>query len=264
MPEILGSGVSLLVPFRDDHAVGRAANWNRLRSHWQHFLPGAEIVEGDAPGVPFSKTCALNAAFRRSTGDVIVLLDADCLIDYQVILACADEIRKGRENNEPVWFVPYDRLFRLTEESTAAFIASPEGDPTIFGDPPSAEDIGPSSGSAAGHWFGALIQILPREAFVSIGGMDPRFRGWGGEDIVNLLTTDTLFAQHRMTRNKVLTLWHTAIGDNKLRTWVDQPKANSNGYLGTRYRAVLRDRQRMRRLVDEWQGDPTYSSDGLA
>ena len=59
-----GAGLSLIVPFRDDLQEGRADNWAWLRAFWEHTLPEAEIVLGDAPGIPFSKTCAVNAAFR--------------------------------------------------------------------------------------------------------------------------------------------------------------------------------------------------------
>ena len=110
-----GAGISLLVPFRDDLEHTRADNWEWLKQYWEHALPEAEIIEGDAPGEPFSKTCAVNAAFRQSTGDVLVMVDADCYIEASVILKCAAEIRKGRERDprEPVWFIPYRHFYRL-------------------------------------------------------------------------------------------------------------------------------------------------------
>ena len=255
-----GAGLSLLVPYRDDLEEGRADNWHWLHQYWRHMLPEAEIIMGDAPGHPFSKTCAVNAAFRRSTGDVLVMIDADCYIDPAVILHCADEIRKGRERTprEPVWFVPYRASsFRLTRVSTLYLLASDPSDPFPFGSPPDIDDVGPMNGSGFGHWFGALIQIYPREAFELVHGMDARMRGWGGEDVSFVLLLDTLFGVHRLTSNQVLTLWHTVqskpgTNPNLLRLWEGQEDPRRNWTLAGRYRKALRNPTAMKAISAEW------------
>jgi hypothetical protein len=258
-----GAGLSLLVPYRNDYEEGRADNWDWLRQYWEHALPEAEIVLGDAPGEPFSKTCAVNSAFRQSTGDVLVMIDADCYVDAAVILHCAAEIRKGRERTprEPVWFVPYKHLFRLTRVSTLYLIASDPDNPFQFPVPPADDEVGPTNGSGFGHWFGALIQIFPREAFELVGGMDPRFRGWGGEDVAFVLLLDTLFGVHRLTSNQVLTLWHTVqakpgTNPNLLRVWEGQTDPRKNWTIAGRYRKALRDPAAMRAISAEWLTDP--------
>jgi len=257
---LAGAGISLLVPYRDDHCEGRRENWEWLRRHWEHVLPGAEIVVGDSDRTPFSKTCAVNAAFNRCSGDIIVVLDADCYIDYMVILDCAEQIRLGRTRVpvEPVWFIPYSHLYRLKVESTLYLISSDPTNPFKFDIPPDPEDVGSTTGSSFGHWFGALIQILPREAFVRIGGWDPRFSGWGGEDVASMLKTDTLFSVHRMTSNQVLTLWHTANGNSMLRTWIGQSDPRKNWDLAGRYRRALRDSAKMQKITDEYLNDDDY------
>jgi hypothetical protein len=263
-----GSGISILVPFRDDHEEGRGDNWAWLRQYWKHALPDAEIVLGDAPGEPFSKTCAINAAFRASTGDVLAMIDADCFIDASVILDCASKIRQGRsrEPREAVWFIPYNRLFRLTRVATMYLIASDPKDPFKFGAPPDDIDVGPTNGSGFGHWFGALIQIFPREAFEAVHGMDPRFRGWGGEDVAFVLALDTLFGVHRLTSNQVLTLWHSVqskpgTNPNLLRIWEGQTDPRTNWRIAGRYRKALRDPEAMREIIDEWTADQKFKQD---
>jgi len=260
-----GLGISLLVPFRDDKEEGRADNWAWLRQYWEHTLPDAEIIIGDAPGEPFSKTCALNAAYRDSTGDVLVILDADCYIEASVILNCANEIRKGRSRvpREHVWFIPYKHLYRLTRISTLYLLGSEPADPFQFKTPPDNDEIGPPNGSEFGHWFGALIQIFPREAFETIHGMSPLFRGWGGEDVANVLALDTLFGVHRLTNNQVLTLWHSVqskpgTNPNLLRVWEGQEDPRKNWKIAGRYRKSLRDPVAMRELIDEWVNDKQY------
>lgn len=262
-----GKGISLIVPFRDDRAVGRGANWAWLRRHWQHELPSAEIVIGEDDGQPFSKTCAVNNAFQRSNPacDVIVMIDADCYIDCQVIVQCAARIREARTWGEPLWFVPYRHLYRLTGEATASLVASDPRHPREFTTPHNPFDVGSSEELAAiGHRFGALIQIFPREAFLAVGGMDPRFRGWGGEDVTMVRVLDTLYGVHETTPNEVLTLWHTALGNVFLRKWCGQNNVGANDRLSIRYRATRRDPLRMKAVIREWLDNPNYAAHRIA
>ncbi len=192
------------------------------------------------------------------------MIDADCYIDASVILKCAAEIRKGRERSprEPVWFIPYRHFFRLTGPATLFLLASDPKDPFPFSSPPDSVDVGPRNGNDFGHWFGALIQIFPREAFQAVHGMDARFRGWGGEDVTFALLLDTLFGVHRLSSNQVLTLWHTiqfnpGTNPNLLRTWQGQDNPRQNWGLAGRYRKALRDPEAMRGVIDEWLNDPS-------
>jgi len=258
-----GKGIALLVPFRDDHAVGRGANWSWLLNHWRFELPAAQIVVGIDDGEPFSKTCAVNNAFQHAhpANDVIVMIDADCYIAAEVILNCAARIREARRWREPLWFVPYRHLYRLTDTATAQLIASHYEHPLQFSMPHNPRDVGSSEDLAAiGHRFGALIQIFPREAFLLVGGMDPRFRGWGGEDVTLVRVLDTLYGVHETTPNEVLTLWHTALGDVYLRKWAGQRDIGANNNLSVRYRKTRRDPEQMRAIIAEWLSDPEYAA----
>lgn len=257
-----GKNIALLVPYRDDYAVGRAVNWVWLRKFWETELPGAQITVGTDEGHPFSKTCAVNAAFRAAAedNDIIVILDADCYIEPSVILSCADAIRESRDLwNTPLWFIPYRWLFRLTEAATANLIASDPTNALRFPTPPLNDDVGSTLGSGIGHRFGALIQIMPREAFIMIGGMPAPFRGWGGEDVSTLRLLDTLYAVHETTRNEVLTLWHTALGDVYLRKWAGQDTTGVNNALSLQYRKTRRDPARMQHAIRKWLDDPQYA-----
>jgi len=254
----LGSGISLLVPFRDDHTEGRLKNWLWLKAFWEHELPGAEMIIGIDTGSPFSKTCAMNNAFQHSHGDILILLDADCYIEPNVILQCADRIRKARDEQEPLWFVPYRHLFRLTLKATEKLVASNPKDALRFSIPPDPNDIGNAISSGNGHWFGALIQIMPREAYLKVGGMDPRFRGWGGEDITLVRVVDTLYGRHRTTNDQVFTLMHHVNGNALLRMWEGQNKTGINNRLSVHYRETYGDKVRMCKVIQEWRSDIKY------
>lgn len=249
-----GSGISLLVPFRDDDGTRTPAlNW--LVKYWTAALPGAQIVIGHDDHVPFSKTSAFNDARSRATGDVFVLIDADCYLDAKVLLSCASQIRRNRLRGKRLWFVPYRKFYRLTELATSHVLASSPAHPLKFPTPPRSGDIENTPETAShGHWWGALVQVMPRQAFDLVGGTDPRFTGWGGEDVAFMRALDTLWCRHKTTNNQVLHLWHpTKLAEHQLKTWQGQHSGHSNDALTWRYYAAFGDPRRMRRLVTEYQ-----------
>jgi len=207
--------ISLLVPFRADNAP-REELWDWLARYWRHELPNCEIVIGrdrTSSGrhrhkIPFSKTVAVNDAFAHAHGDIIVILDADTYIPGHVVSHAAERLRRARTIGLKEWFVPYRQIYRLTEATTRAVLDSDPCQPMRFPTPPDPLDVEDTSGSAWGHKYGALIQVMPREAFERVGGMDCRFRGWGGEDVAFLLALDALWGRHKNTAGDVLHLWH--------------------------------------------------------
>lgn len=259
-----GRGISLLVPFRAD-TPDRQIILDWLVRYYEYHLPHAEIIIGEDDGHPFSKTCAVNDAATIARGDVYVILDADCYIDVRQILTAAYRIRHARENGRREWYIPYRGLFRLTHAATLALL---ESDPELpylralcdqdqLPDPhpplirPADHQVENQDGSGHGHWFGALIQVMPREAFEAVGGMEPRCRGWGVDDVAFMMALDTLYARHRTLPGSVVTPDHVVFGERHHRKWVGQERRDPNGNLGSRYRAAWGDPGRMRALVDE-------------
>jgi len=266
-----GHGISILVPFHsNDPHNQRAKNWAWLHRYWRKQLPGAEIIIGvdeeAGPNTPFSKSCAINNAASRASGDIFVIVDADGYVPISTVLHCAEEIRKARCLHKRLWFVPYRHFYRLTEAATEKVLRSDPAHPYSFGKRPSEDDVlnmcdfNGTSGSAVGHWYGALIQILPAEAFEIVGGWDPRFRGWGGEDSSAMRATDTLYWPHKTIPGPVFHLWHpfkmvqsTNIYLSKHRLWENQGESSANNFLSNRYYKAQGIVDRMRKLVDEWK-----------
>lgn len=248
-----GRKISLLVPYRDDGSR-RSATWNWLSKYWEHELPGANIVIGHNGHVPFCKTMAVNDAFIHSKGDVVVILDADCYIPGAVILEAAKSIRQARRKGRKLWFVPYRHFYRLTNAASQRVLNSNPEDPYHFSTPPAPHDTEANAlRSSFGHWWGALIQVMPREAFALVGGMDPRFEGWGGEDVSFMHTLDTLYAHHKTVNSDVLHLWHpVTVGRNWWeRKWDGQVVTGQNDTLSWRYKDAVGDPYRMKRLIEE-------------
>jgi hypothetical protein len=242
--------ISLLVPFRADYPE-RGINWAWLHEYWAHALPDAEIIVGQNDATPFCKTAAVNDAFSRSTGDIIVLLDADCYIDPNTITELAARIRAARSERKKLWYIPYRRFYRLSEIATQALLSSDPHDPLTFSDPPPDVDLDTNFGTSQGHWYGALIQMMPREAFIAAGGMDTRFTGWGGEDISFMYAVDTMYARHRTFDGPTYHVWHPTIKGvwKATRQWIGQEKPESNDWLSGRYTTAVGDKVMMQDLI---------------
>jgi hypothetical protein len=246
--------ISLLVPCRaDPTSPQRAVNWEWLRRYWRWELPDAEVIisRGSRRGV-FSKARAVNAAAKRATGRVFVILDSDAYISGTALDQAAGAIDYALRRDRRLWFVPYRQLYRLTQEASQQVLDSDPRWPYRFPTPPPTAAVLSSEGSMHGKRFGAMAMAMPREAFEAVGGMDPRMVGWGGEDVAFVRALDTLYAKHKTIPADVLHLWHDRIGDTfATRVWAGQTAPRVNERLAGRYSAATGDIARMRALVDE-------------
>lgn len=242
--------ISLLIPFTSNDKF-RKQTFKWLIQYWQHELPDAEIVVGHSRRRPFNKNEALNKALRKSTGEILVVLDADAYMPGYVIEYCANRILEDIDYH--LWYVPYRHLYRLTKSITERIIKSDPANPLrIPSPPPKSYYTGDVDTTTYGHRYGAMIMIFPREALDLIGCFDERFKGWGGEDIALLRALDTLYGKHKTTNNDVLHLWHPFIGDTyRTRRWKGQKKPQLNNKLSNAYGRAYRYPTEMRKLVDE-------------
>lgn len=250
--------VSILVPFRDD-GEHRSRVWRWLRRYWRHQGLDAEIIQGfDEGGNPFSKAVAVNNAATLARGHIFLVLDADAYLSPTTLRGCADYIEKAGRSGRQTWVMPYNYLYRLAQEPTLKALSSPPERPWM---PPTAVphpdlleiDYGGYDPSPnAGHQYGAMAMMMPRDAFYSVGGMDPRFRGWGSEDVSMLRSLDTLWGQHEVAVGPILHMWHERVGNNHLnRRWVGQPWEVANSRLAQRYATAYAEPEYMAGLADE-------------
>lgn len=260
----LGYGISMVVPYRSAGDEYRDRNYEWLRSYYKFNLPGAEWVQGHTDAVPFNKCAAVNDGYRRASGDIITILDADAFLDTSALLSAAQFIRDARAHGNALWFMPYRRLYRLTQLVSSLVHQMPPNmpwDEQLFGDeetPSPWEYENTPEQAVRGHMFGAMVQVHPREAFDVTRGMDERFAGWGGEDISFARAVDTLFGRHQSLNYSVMHLWHPQFQGNAnqwstSRSWVgqDTDKPNPNEALAQRYFDAYNDYGAMHKLVIE-------------
>jgi predicted glycosyltransferase involved in capsule biosynthesis len=241
-----------------------------LEEYWKVHLHDVEIVMGTDPKSKqrwyrknprtFSKTTAVNRAFKKSKGDVVVILDADTYLDSNVILDVADRIRYAREAGVKLWFVPYLHLYRLTEAVTEALIETvPPEVAYLVPSPPPSSWVERPEGSSYGHKYAAMIMMMPREAFSAVHGMDERMRGWGSEDVCFMNKLDTLWGKHKNTPNQITHLWHPkAIARqwtnengayHEVRAWDGQTEVRPNDALAAEYRRAIGNPEAMWELA---------------
>ncbi len=250
--------ISLLIPFSTTDK-SRHRNFYWLLRYWECKLPKAEIVIGESKGEIFCKGEALNDAFRKSNGKIVVVLDADALIDEKIIEECADKILHEAKHGHNLWYVPYRLLIRLAEGITERIVKSNPCSPLFPSTPPNECDIDNTNQKNAlhyGHMYGAMITILPRIAIEKyLLCFDEHFVGWGGEDISFLRMMDTLFGKHKTTNNAVFHLWHPFHGKtHRDRTWDNQDTPNMYWKRGARYMHSYRKVSKMQELVNENYG----------
>lgn len=104
-------GVSVVVPWRA--SADREPLWAFLRPRWERL--GYEVVVAEMPDGPWRKGLAVAAGVGMSSGDVLVIADADvwCETVPEAVAAVQASV---------AWAVPHARIMRLSGASTAAVL----------------------------------------------------------------------------------------------------------------------------------------------
>lgn len=165
------------------------------RWYGQHF-PEATIVHGSCSG-EWSKGAAIADAFERagSGAQVLVLADADSfLANPETLRTAVDLVRSGSAE----WITPHTTVYRLRDSETARLHAVPAATPRL-GATCRPLYTGPAGGG---------ITVISRTAFATVGGIDPRFQGWGGEDLALGWALETLVGPGARLGGRLVHLWH--------------------------------------------------------
>lgn len=221
------STVSLVVPVALDFGRQRSWDWLRPRypSEWELIECGAES------GPTWSKGRQVNAGVKASSGDVLVIADADLYLDIEVLRDAIGEVRAGAP-----WVMPHGIVYRLSRHASAKVL--------------SAEGVGRPDRVVAKRHDGPIgggFVVCKRAAFDVVRGIDPRFTGWGGEDISFGRALDTLVGEHHRLWAPTWHFWHTPLQRHEGRR-----ASPENERLAGRYLDAVGDRDAMRALVDEW------------
>jgi SAM-dependent methyltransferase len=175
MPELQRRlAATVCIPWRP--APSRIAAFARVQQFWSMF--GWPVITADSDTKIFSLAQARNNAVRRATTDVVIISDADTLIDpLNVLRACADP--RG------VWW-PFTRYRILSPKYLGTPIDELSGVPYV------------------NTWDGAGVAgvggciVTTRDEYWRLGGQPPEFIGWGWEDTTFTMIARTLSTVRRL------------------------------------------------------------------
>ncbi len=225
-------GVEVVVPAAawDDQSRVAARGW--VTRWWQ--VRGFRVTVAGLTERPWRKGAAVNAAIRSSPADVIVVADSDCFVSTASVERMVSEAAAG------AWVAPFSRVKRLTVDATDALLGC---DPAAVESPPiqalerAAHPVLPGGGIVAAH----------RDVWALVGGFDPRFADWGGEDYALGCALRTMTGQRAITHGGDLWhLWHTPQPNVR-----DESPETSR--LSWRYRKAKFQRDVMTDLLAEWR-----------
>lgn len=224
--------VEVLVPWRDVDCPHRAAalDWVLRRYTTRYPEWKVTVAAGPVDG-PWVKASAVNPAVAASTADVVVVADSDVWADN--VAEAVDHVRLGPRR----WAVPHGQVHRFTPEFTARVLDG--ADP--------AEHTSVSLIEPARHQqhVGGGLVVVRRDLAADVP-FDPRFEGWGGEDVSWGWALATLGGKPWRGAAALFHLWHPP-QDRPARSTLPP----SNDALGRRYHAAKGHPERMRNLLAE-------------
>lgn len=218
---------SIVMPYTSDDEHRQAARRYVLDWYARHH-PTWELVEGDCEG-EWSKGRALADAAARASHDILILADADSIIPADILGEAVSRVAAGA-----AWVVPHRTVYRLSQAHTERVYAGAAPQPRDTCRP------------AYRGVVGGGIAVLTRETWRIVGGIDPRFVGWGGEDLAFGWALETLCGPPVRLTAPLFHLWHKqeAQGDHQR----GRPESEA---LAGRYRQARNKPDLMRALVAE-------------
>ncbi|HEX3046211.1 MAG TPA: galactosyltransferase-related protein [Bacillota bacterium] len=186
--------ISVLIPFHSDGGGIRDKIFNLVKKRYETLMPDVELVIGEDDGEPFNRARARNKAAAKATGDLFILADADIFFGAKLI----DKI-KTIVDFYP-WIIPYSRGYKLNPVYTRFVIST--GELQI----PKTLRSGDVLENCTA--LGGFMNVMSRQAFQTVGGLDERFMGWGPEDLTFTMALDTLVGKHFQMNETIFHLWH--------------------------------------------------------
>lgn len=199
----------------------RALAW--VVQHYQRHHPWP--IHIGTSDEPWSKGAAVADALIQTDADMLVIADADSFVTPEHVTTA---VQAAAEHG---WAMPHWKVYRLSERATEQVYA---------GGPPSRTDL--YRGAYAGVMGGGIVAIR-RDVYELVGGIDPRFCGWGGEDVSLARALIVMHGKPARMAGDLFHLYHPHPAPN-LRG------SEASEVLVARYKAAV-TRPQMQALIDE-------------
>lgn len=192
--------ITVLIPYRAGGDEWREKAWAYVSNWWAKQFPTFEVIICSPGDGPWSKGAALANGAEIAQGRTLVIADADSFVYEPATLATEIGLVHDRHQR---WSMPHRYVHRVTQEATASIYET------------GVVNVNNVAYPVYGGCEGGGIVILRRDAWDAVGGIDPRFEGWGGEDkAFGWMLRDLIGAPHR-GNCRLVHLWHTVQGPRR-------------------------------------------------
>jgi glycosyltransferase involved in cell wall biosynthesis len=196
-------GVAIIIP-RDRLASDRSRIADRVMAHYRSHHQEWPIVVGYPRTSVWSKGEAIADALARTSADVIIIADADCIVDPIMLRASVMAVINGA-----AWAMPHRMVYRADKAMTEQYLLEhPDQVPTLPDRHSVARD--PYEG-----FLGGGIVVTRRVWYEAIGGIPKAFKGWGSEDQALATACLTLLGPCIRGDADLLHLYHTPAARTK-------------------------------------------------
>ena len=185
-------GVAIIVPRDLQPSYERQRNWERVRRHYLTHHPEWNIIEGFCSTVSWVKGAAVQDALNRCTAEILVIADADVMVDPSALECAVQRVQSGAP-----WAMPHHFVHRADAQETERLCASSELTLPRMLDRP----------VYAGFEGGGIV-VVRHVDYDAIGGIPLGFRGWGHEDQALAAICTKLLGPCERGEANLVHLWH--------------------------------------------------------
>jgi glycosyltransferase involved in cell wall biosynthesis len=221
---------TVVIPYRPQEHPFRVANCQRVERHLSDVLPGCPIILADDGRAPFSRACSINEGVKEAETEVVIISDADVIVHRGQLERAIDLANDGH----PGLIIPFERYLYLTKGESRRIVST------------SKLPFRPAVEWTMGNSVGPCV-VVRRDSFLKIKGYDPRFRGWGFEDVAFNDTALTVLGPTHRIPGDLWHLWHPVDKTNN----TENPHYQANLSLCQRYVAAKGDPGAMMALRNE-------------
>lgn len=221
---------AVLIPFGGLSASARRPLLRFVHARIEREHPGLPVICGGSEAEPWSKGQALaDARAITTTAEVLVIHDADSFVAPEQLDVAIALVSAGAP-----WVMPYTIVQRWSEATTAMWLAGEQPDEPVI--QRRHEGV-----------IGGGIMVVRADVYDDVGGVDPRFVGWGAEDEAFGMALTTLHGPQPRLAGTLQHLWHPHAVAGRIR---HRPPSEISAALLAAYKAANGSPQRMRALID--------------
>jgi hypothetical protein len=230
--------VDLIIPFSFDDDERDAARLF-VCAHYALRHPGLNVVFGVDPlnvrgdYAEWSKGRAVANGVSRSRNPILVVADADVIVPPEGLGYSIIAVMHGA-----AWSMPHGTVYRLSRRGTSAVYAA--------GELPAVPNIKYAERTHPGPHGGGMV-VLTRAAYEATG-IDPRFIGFGGDDISFARALDTLVGKCERFDFPMTHLFHERTPRRH-----GNRGSDANEALAARYMIADGDPWAMQTIIDEFK-----------